>query len=150
MTEQKLEFSRRLLILGNLGLVAWVFLAFFNVFFYTHLYSWLYLAALAIIIFVFLRRLGCSSCYACKTCTSGFGRLAGIFFGRELVKKGSVGNRVAAVAFVYFLLLPLPVALLSLSFLTSFSYLKILVLACTLALAAFSFSTWTSRSSKKA
>ena len=150
LTEQKLEFSRRLLYLGNLGLVAWVFLAFFNVFFYTHLYSWLYLAVLALVIFALLRRMGCSSCYACKTCTSGFGRLAGAFFGRGFVKKESVGNRVAAVGFVYFLLLPLPVALLSLSFLTSFSYLKILVLACTLALAAFSFSTWVNRPAEKA
>jgi hypothetical protein len=150
MTEEKIQFSRPLLILGNLALIAWIFLAFFNVFFYTPLYSWIYLVAVAIVIYLILRRLGCNSCYQCKECTSGFGRLAGAFFGRGFVKKASVGKRVGVVGFVYFLLLPLPVAFLSLSLLWSIQPLKFVVLALTLAMAAYSLSTWFNRSVKKA
>ncbi len=142
MTEEKLDFTRGLLVWGNLGLLAWVFLSFFSVLFYNFLYGWLYLVFLAFIIYAVLRRLGCSSCYKCKACTSGFGRLAGAFFGKGFVKKESVGNRLGLVALVYFLLLPLPAVLLSVSLLGVFSYVKVLVLVCLLAVAVYSLTTW--------
>ena len=146
MTEEKLDFTRPLLVYGNLGLLAWVFLAFFSVLLYNWLFGWLYLLLLAFIVYAVLRRIGCSSCYKCKACTSGFGRLAGAFFGRGFVKKESVGNRLGVVAFVYVLLLPLPAVLLSISLLGSFSYVKVLVLVCLLAVAAYSLITWSKRS----
>ena len=146
MSEEKLEFTRRLIILGNLALIAWVFVAFFSVLFYTIIYSWLYLIVDAVVIYLILRRLGCSSCYRCKACTSGFGRLAGAFFGRGFIKKESVGNRIGLVGFVYFLLLPLPVVLLALSMLQVFTVVKVLALVCLLALGAYSLSTWYTRS----
>jgi hypothetical protein len=146
LTEEKLEFTRPLLVLGNLGLLAWVFLSFFSVLLYNQLYGWLYLVVLAVIIYAVLRRIGCSSCYKCKACTSGFGRLAGVFFGKGFVKKESVGNRLGFVAFIYVLLLPLPAVLLSISLLDVFSYVKVLVLVCLLAVAAYSLTTWSNRS----
>ncbi len=142
MTEEKLDFTRRLLVWGNLGLLAWIFLAFFSVLFYNFLYGWVYLVLLALIVYAVLRRLGCSSCYKCKACTSGFGRLSGAFFGKGFVKKESVGNRIGLVAFVYLLLLPIPVALLSISIAGMFSFVKVLVLVCLLAVAIYSFTTW--------
>ncbi len=102
LSEEKIGFTRRFIVLGNLALVAWVFLAFFSVLFYTIIYSWLYLILEAVVIYVILRRLGCSSCYKCKACTSGFGRLAGAFFGRGFVKKESVGNRIGLSGFRLF------------------------------------------------
>ena len=108
MTEEKLEFTRSLLVLGNLGLLAWIFLSFFGILFYNQIYGWFYLILDAVVIYLILRRLGCSSCYKCKTCTSGFGRLAGAFFGKGYVKKESVGNRLGLIVFVYFLFFPLP------------------------------------------
>jgi hypothetical protein len=146
LTGEKLEFTRKLSILGNLGLLAWVFLAFFAVLFYSQIYGWLYLIVEAAVIYGILRRLGCRNCYKCKECTIGFGRLAGAFFGKGFVKKESVGKRVGLIAFVYFLLLPLPAALLVLSMLQGFSFLKVLVLVCLLAIGAFSLTTWYRRS----
>jgi hypothetical protein len=146
LTEEKLDFTRRLFVLGNLSILTWVFLSFISVLLYNWLYGWLYLLLLAFIIYAVLRRIGCSSCYKCKTCTSGFGRLAGAFFGRGFVKKESVGNRLGVVVFVYVLLLPLPTVLLSVSLLGSFSYVKVLVLVCLLALAVYSLTTWSKRS----
>jgi hypothetical protein len=149
LTEEKLGFTRSLLILGNLALLAWIFLAFFSVFFYNPLYGWLYLLALAFIIYGILRRLGCRSCYVCKSCTSGFGRLAGAFFGRGSTKKQSIGNRIGVIGFVYFLLLPLPAAFLILALSATFSYLEVFVLVCLLAVAAYSFTTWLHRSAPR-
>jgi hypothetical protein len=142
LTEEKVEFTRPLLIFGNLGLLAWIFLAFFGIFFYNQVYGWLYLLIEATIIYLILRRLGCSSCYKCKTCTSGFGRLAGAFFGKGYVKKESVGNRLGIIVFVYFLLLPIPAAVLSFLLSEAFSFSAVLVLACLLSTAIYSLSTW--------
>jgi hypothetical protein len=141
LTEEKLDFTRKLLILGNLTLLAWVFLAFFSVLLYNWLYGWVYLVLLGFMVYALLRRIGCGSCYQCKTCTSGFGRLAGAFFGKGFVKKASVGNRLVVVAFIYFLLLPLPAALLSISLSNAFTFVKVLVLICLLAVAAYSLTT---------
>jgi hypothetical protein len=146
LTEEKLEFTQRLLVLGNLGLLAWVFLAFFGILFYNQIYGWLYLLLEALVVYLILRRLGCSSCYKCKTCTSGFGRLAGAFFGKGYVKKESVGNRLGIIAFVYFMLFPLPAAFLLFSLSQAFSFLKVLVLVCLLAIAIYSLTTWSNRS----
>jgi hypothetical protein len=142
MTEEKLVFTRILLVGGNILLLTWVFLSFFSILFYNLLYGWLYLVFLAFIVYAVLRRIGCSSCYKCTTCTSGFGRLAGAFFGRGFVKKESVGSRFGVVALVYVLLLPLPAALLSFSLLGSFSFAKVFVLFCLLAVATYSLTTW--------
>jgi hypothetical protein len=142
LTEEKLDFNRRLLVWGNLALLAWVFLAFFSVLLYNWLYGWVYLLSLAVTVYVVLRRLGCSSCYKCKACTSGFGRLAGAFFGRKFVKKQSVGNNIVVVALSYILLFLLPTVVLSGSLLGSFSYAKVLVLVCLLAIAVYSLTTW--------
>jgi hypothetical protein len=142
LTEEKLVLNRMLLVGGNLLLLAWVFLAFFSILFYNFICGWLYLVFLAFILFAALRRIGCSSCFKCTTCTSGFGRLAGAFFGRGFVKKESVGNRFGVVAFVYVLLLPLPSVFLSFSLLGSFSFAKMFVLFCLLVVAAYSLTTW--------
>ena len=145
MTEEKLDFTRKLLVLGNLGLLAWIFLAFLSVLFYNFIFGWLYLVLLAFVVYAVLRRLGCGNCYKCKACTSGFGRLAGVFFGKGFVKKKSVGNRLVLAA-VYVLLLPLPAGLLAVSLFSAFSIVKVLVLVCLLIVAAYSLSTWYSYS----
>lgn len=149
MGEEKLYFKRRFLLLANLGLLTWIFLASFCVVFFNQLYGWIYLVFLAFMVYVVLRRLGCSYCYNCRECTTGFGRLAGAFFGRGYLRKESVGNRIGLIAFIYVLLLPIPVVFLSINFGHAFSYLKVLVLACLLAVSAYSLSTWFSRAAPK-
>ncbi len=149
MGEEKLYSRKRFLVLGNLGLLAWIFLASFCVLFYNQLYGWIYLLFLAFMVYVVLRRLGCSHCYNCQECTSGFGRLAGAFFGRGYQRKESVGNRLGLIASIYVLLLPIPIVLMSINFGHAFSYLKVLVLACLFAISAYSLSTWFNRAVPK-
>ena len=142
MSEEKLEFKQPFLIYGNLALLGWVLLAFLAAWLYNQVYGYLLLLFTSAAIYMILRRLGCSSCYYCKACTSGFGRLAGAFFGTGFTKKGSVGNRVGFIAFIYVLLAPLPVALLVLSMLQGFTLLKTLVLVGVLGLTVTSFASW--------
>lgn len=132
----------------TLGYSHGFFLAFLSVLFYNFIYGWLYLVLLAFVVYAVLRRLGCGNCYKCKACTSGFGRLAGVFFGKGFVKKDSLGNRLvlAAAAAVYVLLLPLPAGLLAVSLFSAFSIVKVLVLVCLLAVAVYSLTTWYSYS----
>jgi hypothetical protein len=138
----KLEFTKRFLVLGNLGLLMWMFLASASVFFYNAVYGWLYLILLFVVAYGFLRRLGCSSCYLCKECTSGFGRLAGDFFGKGFIKKMSVGNRFGAVVVMYVLLLPIPAVFIVLG---GFSIASVFVLGYLSALSVYSITTWCNR-----
>jgi hypothetical protein len=142
LSEEKLEFKRQLLVLWNLALAGWVFLAFGGIWFYNQIFAYLFLAFTAALIYLVLRRLGCSSCYYCTACTSGFGRLAGAFFGTGYLKKGSVGNRIGLVGFIYVLLFPVPAALVVLSITSEVSALKVLVLGLLLFVSAYSLSTW--------
>ncbi len=149
LDEEKLFFNRRFLILGNFGLLAWIFLASLCVVFYNQLYGWTYLVFLAFIVYIVLRKLGCRPCYNCKECTSAFGRLAGAFFGKGYQRKESVGNRLGLISFIYVLLLPVPAVLILINFGHAFSYLKVLVLAGLLAVSAYSLSTWFNRAVAK-
>jgi hypothetical protein len=142
--EEKLEFRRRFLVLGNLGLFVWIFLASACALFYNQLYGWGYLLFLVFMVYAILRKFGCSSCYKCKACTSGFGRLAGDFFGSGSVKRESAGDRLGLVVFMYVLLLPVPVALLSLSR-NGFSYVGVFVLLALLAVSGYSLASWFNR-----
>jgi small-conductance mechanosensitive channel len=150
LTEEKLGFNRKFLIGGNLGLLAWVFLAFLSVLFYNQIAGWIYLLLIVFLIYVVLRRIGCNNCYKCKTCTSGFGRLAGVFFGKGLMKKESVGNMLVFIVFIYALLFPLPLVTLVLSLSNSFSFPGILVLICLLLVSAYSFLSSSNSSTKTA
>jgi hypothetical protein len=112
---------------------------------FNQVFGWLLLIVAAGAVYLILRRLGCSSCYYCKSCTSGFGRLAGVFFGTGYLKKGSVGNRHVLIGFMYVLLAPVPVAFLVMPLLGTFSVLETVVLVLVLALFAYSLSTWIRR-----
>ena len=146
MTEEKLEFTRRLLVLGNLGVLGMDFSIVLRSLFYNQIYGWFYLLLEALIVYAILRRLGCSSCYKCKTCTSGFGRIAGAFFGKGYVKKESVGNRLGLRSFcLFFAVSGSSRNSVFLAF-AGFSFLKVLVLVCLFAVAVYSLTTWYKRS----
>jgi hypothetical protein len=142
LSEEKLESTKPILIVGNLAILVWVFLAFFGTWFYNQIYGWLLLVFTAALIYMILRRLGCSSCYYCKSCTSGFGRLSGAFFGTGQTKKASVGNRIGLITFIYLLLVPLPTVFLLLSILHTLTLVKVVVLVCLIAVSLYSLTTW--------
>jgi CDP-diglyceride synthetase len=140
--EKKFEFKRPLLVVGNLVVLAWVLLASLSIIISNQLYGWLYLLFTAAIVWLILRRAGCSSCYYCKSCTSGFGRLSGYFFGDRSTK--DFGNKTALgfVAVVYFLLIPVPLLYLAGSLVQGFQPVTVALFVCLLLLTAYSAFTW--------
>jgi hypothetical protein len=142
LSEEKLGFTKSFLIFGNLTLLTWVFLAFFGVWSYNQIYGWLLLSFAGGAIYLILRRLGCSSCYYCKSCTSGFGRLAGAFFGKGYIKKGSVGNRTGVIAFIYLLIAVIPAAAIMPTMLQTVTLLQTLALVGVLTITIYSLTTW--------
>ena len=142
LSSEKFEFTRTLLILGNLAILAWVLLASLSLVMINQLYAWLFLAFTAALIFLILRRLGCSSCYYCKSCTSGFGRLSAWFFGKRELKDLTNKTALAFVVFIYCLLSPIPIGFLIVSLIREFDVSKIIVLLLLLIVSVYSLATW--------
>jgi hypothetical protein len=142
VSKDTIEYTRPLLILGNVALFLWVILAATAFWFYNQIDGYLFLIFSAAAVYLVLRRSGCNTCAYCKSCTMGFGKLAGAFFGTGHTKKISVGSRSKMVAFIYFLLCPLPAAFLAISIVQAFAFLKVVVLVGLLAIAAYSGMTW--------
>ena len=142
LSSPKFDFSRNLVVFGNLTLIGWALMASLSLTFSNPLYAWLLLLFTVAIIFLILRRLGCSSCYNCKSCTSGFGRLAGWFFGSRENKDLNNKTALVFVAVTYCLLIPIPLSTLSLSIVQEVTALKLIVLSCLLLVSMCSIITW--------
>jgi hypothetical protein len=137
ISDDKKEYSKSLLILGNLGIALWMVLGAVACWFFNPLLGWLFLISAFVMVFAILRKLGCSSCYYCKSCTSGFGKLADLFFGSGYMAgvNSSVGLKVV---FVYGLLGLVPIGFLAVSIMQEFAASKISVLVFLLLLLFYS------------
>jgi len=133
------EYSKTLLTLGNLGIALWIVISAIACWFFNQLLGWLFLISAFILIFAILRRLGCSSCYYCKSCTMGFGKLADLFFGQGYMA-GINSSLTLKIIFVYGLLGIVPIAFLAVSILQGFAVTKIALLALLLLLLFYSGS----------
>lgn len=142
MSAAKFDFPRNLVVLGNLAFLSWVLLAFFTATFVDQLYAWAFLLFTAVFIFLILRRQGCSSCYYCKSCTSGFGRLAGWFFGTRQHKDVNNKGALVLVGIIYFLLVAIPLWTIAGSLVQEVTSLKAVVLVGLLLITAYSVFTW--------
>jgi hypothetical protein len=131
------EYSKSLLILGNLGIALWIVISAVACWFFNPILGWLFLVSAFVLVFAILRRLGCSSCYYCKSCTMGFGKLSDLFFGRGYMAgvKSSTGLKVV---FVYGLLGLIPIGFLAVSIMQAFTAPKIAVLVFLLLLLIYS------------
>ena len=142
ITDEKFEFKRALLIPGNLAILLWSALATVGIWFTYTFGAWIFFVSVLVIVFVILRRLGCNTCAYCKTCTMGFGRISGWFFGSRSVK--DTGNKTALVfvGIVYALLGIVPIVIVANSMVQEFTALKAVLLACVAGLLVLSLATW--------
>ena len=132
-------YSKTLLTFGNLAIALWIVLSAVACWFFNQILGWLFLVSAFILIFAILRRLGCSSCYYCKTCTMGFGKLADLFFGSGYMA-GVNSSLSLKIVFVYGLLGIVPIAFLAVSIIQEVATTKIAVLALLLVLLFYSGS----------
>jgi hypothetical protein len=131
------EYSKTLLTLGNLGIALWIVISAIACWFFNPLLGWLFLVSAFVMIFVILRRLGCNSCYYCKTCTTGFGKLADLFFGSGYMAGVDASVKYKTL-FALVLLGIVPIAFLAVSIMQEFAVTKITVLALLLILLFYS------------
>jgi hypothetical protein len=137
ISQEAKGYSKSLLVLGNLGIALWIVVSSVACWFYNPLLGWLFLILAFVLIFAILRRLGCNSCYYCKSCTMGFGKLADLFFGSGHMAglNSSIGLKIV---FGYGLLGIVPIVFLTISIMEEFAAAKIAVLALLLVILLFS------------
>jgi hypothetical protein len=118
---------------GNLVIILWIMLSAVACWFFNPILGLLFLVSAVALLYAILRRMGCSSCYYCKSCTMGFGKLADLFFG-EGCMAGVKSSLTLKIIFVYILLGVIPIAFLTVSIIQEFAVTKIAVLALLLVL----------------
>jgi hypothetical protein len=137
ISQEAKGYSKSLLVLGNLGVALWIVVSAVACWFFNPLLGWLFLIVAFVLVFAILRRLGCNSCYHCKSCTMGFGKLADLFFGSGHMAgvNSSLGLKIV---FGYGLLGIVPIVFLAVSIIEEFAVTKIVVLALLLVILLYS------------
>ena len=135
------EYSFFELVFGNLVIVLWISLGAISLGLFNSIAATGYFLIVAFLIFYEIGKHGCVTCYYCKTCTIGMGKLPELFFK----KKGKANVNKAAMRlfpFAYVLLSLLPIAVVVYSIVQELMILKVVLLAAVL---AFSFATGAAR-----
>ena len=128
ISDEAKEYSKSLLTIDNLAIVLWIMLGTVACGFFNFILGWLFLILAFASVFLILRKLGCSSCYYCKSCTMGFGKIADLFFGDGYIT-GVNSSLTLKIIFVYILIGAIPIAFIIISILQEFAASKIAVLA---------------------
>jgi hypothetical protein len=113
----------------------WFRCSFFRAFF--SLAALLFFGIAAFLVFYKLGKHGCMTCYYCKTCTMGMGKLPGVFFA----KSGTANVNKKAMRmfpFVFLLLSLFPLVLLFVSIIQAVTPIKIIFLALLLLISLYS------------
>ena len=142
MADDKFEFKRSLLVPGNLAILVWSSLATVAIWLTYPFGAWVFLIFTLVTVFAVLRRVGCNTCAYCKSCTMGFGRISGWFFGSWSVKDFRNRTALVFVGFVYVLLSVVPIVILANSMIQEFTVLEAVLLACISGFFVLSLATW--------
>jgi hypothetical protein len=135
-TRNAKQYSKVELYLGNLIIILWISLGALSLGLFNPFAAVGYFILVAFLVFYELGKHGCVTCYYCKTCTIGMGKLPGLFFRQ----KGTANvNRRALRLFpvVYVLLTIIPIIITGFSFLQEASIYKIALIAAILAFSAY-------------
>lgn len=131
------EYSKSELIFGNLVIVLWILLGAFSCWYFYPLSTLVFFALASFLVFFELGKHGCQTCYFCKTCTIGIGKLPELFFA----KAGTANVNKKAMnlfPFVYLLLSLVPLVFYSISIIQEMTVLKIMALALLLSISLYS------------
>jgi hypothetical protein len=130
------EYSKSELIFGNLAIILWIGLGALSCALFYPLSAILFFGVAAFLIFYELGKHGCATCYYCKTCTIGIGKLPELFF-----KKAGTANvnrrALKLFPFTYLLLSALPVALIVISLFQETAVYKVVLLVSVLAFSVY-------------
>ena len=131
------EYSKSELIFGNIAIVMWIFLGSFSCWLLYPLSSIAFFALASFLVFFELGKHGCQTCYYCKTCTIGIGKLPELFFGQA--GTANVNKKAMNLfPFVYLLLSLVPLVFYAISIMQAMTDFKILALALLLSISLYS------------
>ena len=95
-----------------------------------------YFSLLSFLIFFEIGKHGCVTCYYCKTCTVGMGKLPEFFFKKE--GNANVNRKAQRIfPFVFVLLSAVPIGLIAFSIIQEPMFYKIVLLAAVLVFSIF-------------
>ena len=137
MRRKTKDYSKSELIFGNLAIVLWILLGAFSCWSFHPLSAIGFFALASFLVFFELGKHGCQTCYYCKTCTIGIGKLPELFFA----KAGTANVNKKAMhlfPFVYLLLSLVPLVLDVVSIIQAMTTLKIVALALLLSVSLYS------------
>jgi hypothetical protein len=132
----KKEYSKSELFFGNLAIILWIGLGALSCAFFYPLVAVLFFGFASFLIFYELGKHGCVTCYYCKTCTIGIGKLPELFF-RQAGTANVNQKALKLFPFVYLLLSALPITLTAISFFQEISVYKVALLVAVLAFSAY-------------
>ena len=102
------------LIFGNLALILWIALGAISWEIVNVFAGLAYFAVIAFLIFFEIGKHGCVTCYYCKTCTIGIGKLPEFFFKTEgTANVNRRAQRIFSIVFVLLSVLPLVLVVFS-------------------------------------
>ena len=130
------EYSKSELVFGNLAIILWICLGAVSCAIFYPLAALGFFGLGSFLIFYELGKHGCVTCYYCKNCTIGMGKLPELFFKKE--GTGNVNRRALRLfPTVYALLSIFPIALVIFSLTQQLAIYKILLLAALLTFSIF-------------
>jgi hypothetical protein len=132
------------LLLGNLLITIWIFLGALS---FAPFYPYAaipFIALAAFLVFYKIGKKGCVTCYCCKNCTIGMGKLPYLFFRRNGTANVSA-KALKLFPWTFVLLSAVPVALIVVSI-----FQEVTVFRMALLVAVLAFSIYSGNMSRKA
>ena len=131
------KYSKSELIFGNLAIVLWILLGAFSFWLFYPLSAVGFFALASFLVFFELGKHGCQTCYNCKTCTIGIGKLPELFFARA--GTANVNKKAMNLfPFVYLLLSLVPLVFYVASVIQAMTVVKIMALAMLVTISLYS------------
>jgi hypothetical protein len=130
------DYSKAELILGNLAIILWIGLGALSCALFNPLTAVLFFGLATFLVFYELGKHGCVTCYYCKTCTIGIGKLPELFF-REAGTANVNRRALRLFPFTYLLLSALPLTLIVISSFKETTVYKVVLLASILAFSVY-------------
>jgi hypothetical protein len=130
------QYSAFELVFGNLAIILWISLGALAFTFFYWPVAPVFFALSAYLVFYELGKHGCLTCYYCKTCTIGIGKLPELFF--KPTGTANVNKRAIRIfPFVYLLLSALPIVFVAASIFQQAAIYKVVLLSAVLVFSAY-------------
>ena len=130
------DYSVSELVFGNLAIILWIGLGAFASLLFSWLAALVFFGLVAFLIFYEIGKHGCVTCYYCKTCTIGMGKLPELFFKKS--GTANVNRRALQLFPLTFLLLSaLPMTLIVISLFQEMVVYKVALLAAILVFSVY-------------